>query len=85
VVPFGNDGPGYTIRYHKGALMLDAFRERLGDDGDFRACRRFYERIKGRSAGTTDFRAHWREVLGDEKLLSAWLDSPGSLPVPPAE
>jgi hypothetical protein len=85
VVPFRNDGPGYTIRYHKGALMLDAFRRRLGDDAFFRACRRFYERIEGRSVGTSDFRAHWRDVLGEEELLSAWLDSPGSVPVPPAE
>jgi hypothetical protein len=85
VVPFVNDGPGYTIRYHKGALMLDAFRSRLGDDPFLRACRRFYEGIEGRSAGTPDFRAHWREVLGGEELLSAWLDSPGSAPVPPAE
>jgi hypothetical protein len=83
VVPFGNDGHGYTIRYHKGALMLDAFRRRLGDDAFLRACRRFYEKIEGRSVGTPDFRAHWREVLGDEKLLSAWLDSPGSAPTPP--
>ena len=85
MVPFGNDGAGYTIRYHKGALMLDAFRRRLGDDAFLRACRRFYERIEGRKAGTPDFRAHWREVLGNEELLSAWLDSPGSAPVPPAE
>jgi hypothetical protein len=83
VVPFGNDGYGYTIRYHKGALMLDAFRRRLGDDVFLRACRRFYEKIEGRSVGTPDFRAHWREVLGDEKLLSAWLDSPGGVPIPP--
>jgi hypothetical protein len=83
VVPFGNDGSGYTIRYHKGALMLDAFRRRLGDDAFLRACRRFYEKIEGRSVGTPDFRAHWREVLGDEKLLSAWLDSPGGVPIPP--
>jgi hypothetical protein len=83
VVPFGNDGPGYTIRYHKGALMLDAFRRRLGDDVFLRACRRFYERIEGRSVGTPEFRAHWREVLGDDTLLSAWLDSPGNVPVLP--
>jgi hypothetical protein len=85
VVPFGNDGPGYTIRYDKGALMLDAFRRRLGDEAFLRACRRFYEKIEGRSAGTPDFRAHWREALGDEGLLSSWPDSPGSAPVPPAE
>jgi hypothetical protein len=84
VVPFSNDGPGYTIRYHKGALMLDSFRRRLGDGVFLGACRRFYEGIEGRSAGTPEFRAHWREVLGDDELLSAWLDSPGSVPVLPA-
>jgi aminopeptidase N len=65
--------------------MLDVFRRRLGDDAFLRACRRFYERIEGRSVGTPEFRAHWGQVLGDDELLSAWLDSPGSVPVPPAE
>jgi hypothetical protein len=66
-------------------VRLDPERGRLGDDAFLRACRRFYEKIEGRSVGTSEFRAHWREALGDEELLSAWLDSPGSAPVPPAE
>lgn len=82
VVPPDNSGTGYTIRYDKGALMLEAFRERLGDEAFARACRGFYEAIRGQKAGTTEFRAYWKSVLGDDALLSAWLDSPGSGPVP---
>ena len=85
VVPSSNDGHGYTIKYLKGALMLDAFREHLGDDAFFGACRRFYEAIRGGGAGTDEFRAHWRKALRDNEVLSAWLDSPGSGPVPPDE
>lgn len=80
-----NEGDGYTIRYMKGALMLDAFRARLGDEAFFKTCRSFYDKIKTKKAGTEDFRAHWRQALGDNDLLSAWLDSPGSTPLPPVE
>jgi hypothetical protein len=85
VVPSSNDGHGYTIKYHKGALMLDAFREHLGDEVFFGACRLFYESIRDTSAGTDDFRAHWKNALQDVKLLSSWLDSPGSAPVPSSD
>ncbi len=85
LVPFDNSGHGYTIRYFKGALMLDAFRRHLGDEAFSRACRGFYEAIRGRKAGTADFRAYWAGVLGDDALLRAWLDSPGSLPLPPGD
>jgi len=85
VVPFSNDGHGYTIRYQKGALMLDAFREHMGDAGFFSASRSFYEAIKDRSVGTEEFRAHWKEVLKNDDLLSTWLDSPGGMPVSPDE
>jgi aminopeptidase N len=82
VVPNDNSGDGYTIRYDKGALMLEAFREHLGDEIFSRACRGFCEAIRGRKAGTADFRAYWSAVLGDDVLLGAWLDLPGSRPVP---
>jgi len=82
--PVFNDANSYTIKYNKGALMLDAFRKRLGDDCFFNACRSFYESIKGRRASTEDFRLHWIAALKDDKLLAAWLDSSGQSPVPPA-
>jgi hypothetical protein len=81
VVPFTNDRDGYTIRYFKGALMLDAFREHLGDEAFFDASRGFYEAIRGRRAGTEDFRAYWAKVLRDDDLLASWLDSSGSAPI----
>ncbi len=85
VVPFDNSRDGFTIRYFKGALMLEAFREHLGDEAFSRVCRGFYEAIRGRKAGTADFRAYWKNVLGDDTLLEAWLDSPGRRPVPPGD
>ncbi|MCG6928128.1 MAG: hypothetical protein LJF30_22830 [Acidobacteria bacterium] len=84
-VPPDNSGHGYTIRYDKGALMLEAFRQHLGDEAFSRAFRGFYETIRGRKAGTADFRAYWKDALGDDALLGAWLDSPGSRPVPPGD
>jgi aminopeptidase N len=81
VVPADNSGDGYAIRYDKGALMLEAFRQRLGDRAFLQACRGFHEAIRGRKAGTSDFRAYWSAVLGEDTLLTSWLDSPGGRPV----
>jgi hypothetical protein len=76
-----SDQNAYTVRYEKGALMLHALRERLGDEAFFRASRRFYESIRDSpGAGTDEFRGFWKDALGDEALLSAWLDSSGSGP-----
>jgi hypothetical protein len=80
-LPFNNDPHGYTIRYFKGALMLEAFREHLGDAAFFDTGRGFYESIRGRSVGTGDFRAYWTKVLREDDLLTSWLDSAGSVPV----
>jgi aminopeptidase N len=82
VVPAFSGGDGYTIRYEKGALMLEAFRSHLGDNAFFDTCRRFYERFNARSAGTDDFRAFWSEALKDDAPLRSWLDSSGRGPVP---
>jgi len=82
VVPAFGGGDGYTIRYEKGALMLEAFRSHLGDKVFFDTCRRFYERFKGRSAGTDDFRAFWSGAFKADALLRSWLDSPGRGPGP---
>lgn len=83
--PASNDGPGYTIKYHKGALMLDAFRSQMGDERFFDACRRFYASIRDTRAGTDDFRFLWKAALRDDELLTSWLDSGGSAPVPPVD
>jgi len=83
VVPAFSGGDGYTIRYEKGALMLEAFRSHLGDNAFFDTCRRFYERFNGRSAGTDDFRAFWSAALKDDAPLESWLDSSGPGPSAP--
>jgi hypothetical protein len=80
LVPAFTGGDGYTIRYEKGALMLEAFRSHMGDNAFFDTGRRFYERFNGRSAGTDDFRAFWSAALKDDALPSSWLDSSGRDP-----
>ena len=80
-VPFMNDGVAFVVRHFKGALMLDRFRQILGDDKFFGACREFFQASKGRSIGTSDFRGFWTEKLSDRKaLVGLWLDSRGGLP-----
>ena len=51
-----NDGDGYTVRYFKGALLVHAVREALGDDAFFVACREFYAVFRASAASTEDFR-----------------------------
>jgi hypothetical protein len=81
-VPFINDNVGYVVRYYKGALMLDYLRETLGEENFFPACREFFQTYKAKPVGTTEFRSFWKAKLaGRGKLVDAWLDSPGGLPV----
>ncbi len=80
-VPFMNDDVGYVVRYFKSALMLNKFREILGDEGFFRACRDFFQESKGKLIGTDAFRGFWTRALADRKfLVELWLDSAGGLP-----
>jgi hypothetical protein len=76
-VPRGGASPASGTRRSAGRP-----RSRRADDAFFDACRRFYERFNGRSAGTDDFRAFWSVALKDDPLLRSWLDSPGRGPVP---
>jgi aminopeptidase N len=74
-------GESFVVRYYKGSLMLDYLRQTLGEDKFFGASRNFFERYKGKSIGTAEFRSFWNEALGDRKgSLDVWLDSPGGLP-----
>jgi Peptidase family M1 domain len=78
-VPF--DGSGFVVRYYKGSLMLDYVRQEMGSDQFYTAARDFFQTYKGRSIGTAEFRAFWKERLGDKKdALDKWLDSTGGLP-----
>jgi hypothetical protein len=80
-VPADNSGDGYTIRYFKGSLMLDALRTALGDEAFFALCREFYLAFRGRQIGTRELRGFWQPRLGeDAALLDLWLDSPGAVP-----
>jgi hypothetical protein len=81
-VPFNNDGDGYTIRYQKGALMLDHLRQVLGDEAFYEASRGFYQKYKNQRIGTDEFRGFWKSALGEEKhWINTWLDSTGAMPV----
>lgn len=78
-VPF--DGSGFVVRYYKGSLMLEAFRQTLGDNQFYAATREFFETYKGRGIGTEEFRSFWKEKLQDRKeMVDWWLDSAGGGP-----
>jgi aminopeptidase N len=80
-VPPSNDGDGYTIRYFKGAMMLDHFRRLMGDEAFYRASRDFYHQYKDERVGTAEFREFWVKALGhDQRWVTVWLDSKGGLP-----
>jgi hypothetical protein len=80
-VPPENTEMNYIIRYYKGALMLHAFRELLGEDAFLQAARRFMQNFQNEGARTPDFRRFWNELVKDEEFLNRWLDSPGSIPL----
>ncbi len=73
----------WTVRYQKGALMLDDFRQRMGDAGFLAAARAFFQTYKNGAVGTAEFRAFWSERLGDSARLDLWLQSKGGLPALP--
>jgi aminopeptidase N len=84
-IPASNEGHGYSIRYYKGALMLDHFRRLMGDEAFFDAVHDFYHRNKDKRIGTEEFRAFWTEALdGNREWSTKWLDSKGPSPVGPA-
>jgi aminopeptidase N len=66
-VPPSNEGHGYTIRYYKGAMMLDHFRRLMGDDAFYRACKDFYRQCNDKKAGTSEFRNFWTNALGNDQ------------------
>jgi len=80
-VPPKNDEIGYVIRYYKGALMLDYFRNLLGDETFFEFCRDFYHTLHKTRIGTSEFRSFWSERLGKHNdELEHWLTAKGELP-----
>jgi aminopeptidase N len=72
----------WTIRYQKGALMLNAVHQAMGDASFIKTAGDFFQTYEGKSIGTVEFCTFWRERLGDKKaVLDAWLDSSGSIPI----
>ncbi len=81
-VPFSNDDTGYVIRYYKGSIMLDDFRNVLGDKKFFEICREFYHTFHKRDIRTPEFCTFWSEKLGDySDVLQEWITAKGGLPV----
>jgi aminopeptidase N len=80
-VPPSNDEVGYMVRYCKGCLMLDYFRNLTGDPKFFEISRDFYQTFKDTLIGTEEFRSFWKERLAEhDNLLELWLDSQGGMP-----
>jgi hypothetical protein len=78
-VPF--DGSGFVVRYYKGSLMMDAIRQKMGNDAFAASAREFFQTYTGKSIGTAEFRSFWKQKLADKKdLVDLWLDSKGGLP-----
>ena len=78
-VPFSNDEIGYTVRYYKGTLMLDYFRNLLGDPKFFAICREFYQTFHKTVIGTPQFHTFWSERLGNHgDDLEHWLTARGN-------
>jgi len=81
IVPFKEGKVNYIVRYFKGSLMLDSFRQQLGDSAFFKRCREFYQTFHENLIGTLEFREFWENKLGKNKLLlNKWLDSQGGIP-----
>lgn len=71
----------FVVRYYKGALMLDTFRNAMGDQAFFKASREFFETYRGKLTGTPEFRSFWKSKLAShEELVDVWLDSRGGPP-----
>jgi aminopeptidase N len=80
-VPPSNDEVGYVVRYCKGCLMFDYFRDLIGDKKFFKASRDFYQTFRDTLIGTAEFRSFWKEHLAEHgNILDMWLDSQGGLP-----
>ncbi|MBD3414906.1 MAG: hypothetical protein GF421_10805 [Candidatus Aminicenantes bacterium] len=82
IVPFEGGRVNYIVRYYKGSLMLDCFRQQIGDSAFFKICRDFYQTFHEDLIGTPEFRAFWEMKLGKKKvILNKWLDSDGGVPI----
>lgn len=74
--------------YYRGALVLHALRQAVGDEAFFEILRAYYDQYKYGNAATEDFIAVAEDVSGQDlsDLFNAWLYAPlvPDLPVVPA-
>lgn len=72
--------------YLRGALLLHALRQEVGDDAFFEAIRIYADRYAYSTVTTEDFRAVMEEVSGQDlgSFFTAWLDDP-QIPAIPAK
>ena len=65
--------------YQKGAWVLYMLRRKVGDAAFFDGLRRYFERYRGRSALTADFRAAMEDASGLDLsgFFRQWLERPG--------
>jgi hypothetical protein len=63
----------------KGALLLDALRQRLGDDKFFELMRSFYQQHAGKTASSAEFQQAAEQAAGHPvgDFFSQWLDQTG--------
>jgi Phospholipase B len=63
----------------KGALLLDALRERMGDEKFFAVMKTFYEQHAGKPASSSEFRQAAEHAFGHPlaDLFSEWVDRTG--------
>lgn len=80
-VPPGDPSPRDLFNrgvYQRGALLLHALRERVGDDVFFTILRTYHDRFAYGNAATADFIALAEELSGDDldDFFAAWLYDP---------
>jgi aminopeptidase N len=68
-----------TENYEKGALFLDALRNKIGDKNWFRGIRIYYNKFRHKNVMTPDFRAVMESVSGKDlkPFFQKWLNNPG--------
>ena len=76
--PIGSPPPQHLMGYNtylKGAAMLHALRQRIGDEAFFNGSRLFIERYGGKTATAADFQATMEETSGQslDDFFAKWL------------
>lgn len=75
VQDFKDDMEYSILVYYKGAVMLDDFREKVGDENFFKIIQTYYSRYKYKISRTEDFIKVSNEITGKDwnKYFNMWL------------